>query len=206
MLTGIAGVLVLLSLLLAIPVNLVYALKKEEGWRGRIVIYWMFGLVHLSLRPGGRRKGSKADRLRRTGRGALRAGKTLARIRRDLYAILRTPGFVRRLIQLVRDLLATSKPRRFHAELVVGLEDPADTGRLWGMLAPFRFLLGKRTIGKESNVAIKITPDFSGPRFTGYSCASIRFVPLRVIGHILGFVFSPPIFRAARSVIPRSGA
>ena len=194
-----AGVLLLLLLLLlAVPVNVLYALKREGCWRGRVIVHWMFGLVHLSFRPGRRRRGPRGRS--RGGRGGriARAGKGLVKRRRDLVAVLRSPGFARRLFRLIGDLIAASRPRRFQARFVVGLEDPADTGRLWGMLAPLRLLFGKRSIGKESSVSLEITPDFSGPRFQGYSCASLRFVPLRIIGLGLGFVFSAPVLRALR--------
>jgi len=200
------GFLILLILLLAIPVNLVYALKKERGWRGRIIVYWMFGLVHLSLRPGRKRKGPRAKRRPRVGRQILRGGKGLVKQRRNLFAVLRTPGLLRRLIYLLRDLVQSSRPRRLRVQFVIGMDDPADTGRLWGVLAPLRFLFGKRSIGKESNVSIELTPDFSGPRFKGYSCASVQFVPLKMIRLVLGFFFSAPVFRAATMLIQRSGA
>ena len=88
----------------------------------------------------------------------------------------------------------------------MGLDDPADTGRVMGMLAPLRVLTGKMTFGRNSNVNIQVTPDFSGPRFKGYCSASVQFVPLKLLGIFLGFLFSPPVFRAAKVLIQRSNA
>lgn len=88
----------------------------------------------------------------------------------------------------------------------MGLEDPADTGRVMGMLAPLRVFTKKMAFGQDSNVAIQVTPDFSGPRFTGHCCASVQFVPLKLIGLFMGFLFSPPVFRAAKVLIQRSNA
>jgi len=198
--------LILLMLLLAIPVNLVYALKKDGGWRGRIIVYWMFGLVHLSLRPRRERKGLREERRPRAGRRILSGSKFLVKRRRAFFAVLHTPGFMRRLIYLLRDLLQSSRPRRVRIQFVIGMDDPADTGRLWGVLAPLRFLFGKKTIGKESNVSIELAPDFSGARFRGYSCASVQFVPLKMIALVLGFFFSASVFRAATVLIQRSRA
>ena len=200
------GFLVILILLLAIPVNLVYALKKDGGWRGRIIVYWMFGLVHVSLRPRRERKRLREDRRPRTGRRTLSRGKYLVKRRHAFFAVLRTPGFMRRLIYLLRDLLQSSRPRRVRIQFVIGMDDPADTGRVWGALAPLRFLFGRKTIGRESNVSIELTPDFSGARFKGYSCASVQFVPLKMIALVLGFFFSAPVFRAATVLIQRPGA
>ncbi len=198
--------LILLILLLAVPVNLVFALKKEGVWRGRIIVYWMFGLTRTTIRPGRERGGRRSKRRSPVRKLIISGGRGLVRRRRDLFAILRTQGFMRQVIYLVRDVLQSLRPRRFRVQFVVGMDDPADTGRMMGVLAPLRVLAGKRTIGKDSNVSIQVTPDFSGPRFKGYSCASVQFVPLKMIGLFLGFVISPPVFRAARALIQRSNA
>lgn len=204
MLLTIGAILLSLILLLAIPVNLVYALRRETNWSGRVIVYWMFGKVRFHMRPGRQRKPSKPRRRRHRLRRASRMGKQVVRRRRRIFAALRTPGFIRRIIKLTRDLLRALKPRRLRVEFIIGLDDPADTGRLWGLLAPLRLLFGTRSIGKSSGVSVEITPDFIGPRFTGYSCASVQFVPLQLIGLFVGFAFSPPLLRAARAYLLRS--
>jgi hypothetical protein len=206
MLTFIGAVLALTIFLLAVPVNLVYALRKDDVWRGRLFVYWMFGLVRVSVRPG-RRKAPRPSKRRRKRREMIVSGaKGAVRRRHDVLAILRTRGLLRALIRLLRDLLRSLRPRRLRVELVIGLEDPADTGRLAGVLAPLRLLLGKRSLGKDSNVSIDVTPDFSGPRLQGYSCASVRFVPLELIAIVIGFLFSVPVFRAVRLMMRQSHA
>lgn len=203
----IAAILLSTVLLLAVPVNLVFALKKDDVWRGRIVVYWLFGLTHKTLRP---RREERAGRLRR--RRPLRkpivsVRRQLVRRRRYLFSILRSEGFLRQAVYLVRDLLRSLKPRRFRFQCVIGLDDPADTGRMMGMLAPLRVFAGRKmAFGRDSNVTIQVVPDFTGSRFTAYWCASVRFVPLKLIGVFLGFLFSPPFFRAARGLIQRSNA
>lgn len=206
MLTFIGAILALTISLLAVPVNLVYALRKDDVWRGRLLVYWMFGLVRVSVRPG-RRKAPRPSKRRRKRREMIVSGaKGSVRRRHDVLAILRTRGLLRALIRLLRDLLRSLRPRRLRVELVIGLEDPADTGRLAGVLAPLRLLLGKRTLGRDSNVSIDVTPDFSGPRLQGYSCASVQFVPLELIAIVIGFLFSVPVFRAVRLMMRQSHA
>lgn len=202
----IGAVLALTILLLAVPVNLVYALRKDDGWRGRLIVYWMFGLLRMRLRPG-RRKAAPPSKRRRKKRAFIVSGaRGAVRRRRDVLAILRTRGLLRGLVQFLRDVLRALRPRRLCVELVIGMQDPADTGRLAGVLAPLRVLFGRRTLGKASNVSIEVTPDFSGPRFQGYSSASVQFVPLRLIALVIGFLFSPPVFRAMRLMVQRSRA
>lgn len=130
----------------------------------------------------------------------------LVRRRRTVFAVLRTRGLLRGLFHLLRDVLRSLKPRRLRVEFVIGLEDPADTGRLAGVLAPLRLLFGKQTLGRESNVSIDVTPDFSGPRLQGYSCASVQFVPLKLIAIVIGFLFSAPVFRAVKLMMRQSHA
>jgi hypothetical protein len=204
MLLTVGAILLVLILLLAIPVNLVYALRRETKWSGRVIVYWMFGKVRFHLRPGRPRKPSKPQRRRHRLRRASRMGKQVVQRRRGIFAALRTPGLIRRLIKLTRDLLRALKPRRLRMRFIIGLDDPADTGRLWGLLTPLRLLFGTRSFGKASGVSVEITPDFIGPRFSGYSCASVQFVPLQLIGLFIGFAFSAPLLRAARAYFRRS--
>jgi len=202
----IVAVLVMLVLLLAIPVNLVFALKKDHGWRGRIIVFWLFGLTRTRIRPGRRQRKTRLKRLRSLIRSGVSVGKKLVIRRRMLISILRTEGFMRKVITLLRDLLRSLGPRRFRLRCVMGFKDPADTGRLMGLLAPLRVFARSMTLGRDSKVAIQVTPDFSGPRFEGYCCASVQFVPLKLIGIFLGFLFSPPVFRAVKVLFQRANA
>lgn len=204
MLLTVGGLLLMLILLLAIPINLVYALKKETNWAGRIIVYWMFGKVRFHLRPGRTQKPSRSQRRRVLRRRVTRVSKQIVRRRRSLFNALRTPGLIRRITTLLRDLSRAMRPCRLRVQLVIGMDDPADTGRLWGLLAPLRLLFGTRSLGKASNVSVEITPDFIGPRFSGYSCASVQFVPLQLIGLFIRFAFSRPFLRAAKAYLRRS--
>ncbi len=204
MLQTIAAILILLVLLLAIPINLVFSLKKDDAWRGRVIVYWLFGHVHTTIHPGRKQRERRLKRRRALIKSMLSVGKQVVRRRRSLLSMLRSEGFIRQVIYLVRDLLRSLKPRRFRVQCVMGLEDPADTGRVMGMLAPLRVFSRQMTLSRNSNVTIQVTPDFSGARFKGYCCASIQFVPLKLIGIFLGFLFSPPVFRAAKGLIHRS--
>ena len=203
----ISAILVLTVLLLAIPVDLVFALKKEDGWRGRIVVYWLFGLTHKTFRPRPQEQARAVRRRRRLRKSIASVSRQLVKKRRYLFSVMRSEGFVRRTIYLIRDLLRSLQPRRFRLQCIVGLDDPADTGRLIGVLAALRIVPGrKRTFSKHSNVAFEVTPDFTGRRCAGYWCASMRFIPLKLIGVFLVFLFSPPVFRAAKGLIQRSNA
>ncbi len=196
MLPTLVAILILSLLLLAIPVDLAFALKKEEVWRGRVYVVWMFGLARMSKRVGRVRKKGRRRSLRKTGRA-------LFGHRRRLWAMLRSEGFIRRVVQLMSQLIRLTKPRRFRLQCVIGLEDPADTGRLAALLAPLKVFAGTMTLGRKSNVAIQVSPDFSGPRFSGQCCSSVHFVPLKMMSAFVVFLFSAPVRRAARAALAK---
>lgn len=66
----------------------------------------------------------------------------------------------------------------------IGLEDPADTGILWGRLAPFvHALSGPRR-------RIDVAPDFTGPRLDLEGRASIVVSPPRLLRAGLAFAWA----------------
>ncbi len=205
MFLAISAILISTILLLAVPVNLVFALKKTEGWRGRIVVYWLFGLIHMTLRPSGAAKPRRWRHELRRRQLVASASRPIAKRRLYISSLLRSEGVTRRATYLVRDLLRSLRPRRFRFRCVVGLDDPADTGRLMGVLAPLRLFAGRdMAFGKNTHVAFQLSPDFTGPSCTGYWCASVGFMPLKLIGIFLAFLLSPPVLRAARGLMQRS--
>ena len=207
MLPTIAAILLLVILMLAIPVDVVFSLRKDGVWHGRIVVYWLFGLTRQTLRPRRKERVRRLQRHRGLRKAAGTSGRQLVRRRRYLVSVLRSEGFLRQAVYLVRDLLRSLRPRRYRIQCVVGLDDPADTGRLMGVLAPLRLFAGRKMgLGKHSDVAFEVTPDYTGPRCTGYWGASVRFVPLKLIRVFLGFLLSPPVLRAATGLIQRSKA
>lgn len=195
------GIAALLTLaVLAIPVAIVGVLKRDTEWQGRLRVYWLFGLVRIRLRPTAlrRRRTTPHRRRRRSSRAGQRRAQT-----GKLVRLLRSPGFLRRLLRLFRDLVRATRPRRLRVRLVIGMSDPADTGYIAALLAPLR-PLPTPPIGREpSTVSIEISPDFSGPRLQGYSCASLRFTPVRMIGLCLGFALSPAVIRSVWKLAPR---
>jgi hypothetical protein len=194
-----AVALSIVVVLVATPVTLVFALKKEKGkgWRGRMRVYWLFGLVRTTVHPGRTRRGRRSTRKS----AVLNAGR-----RRKLYVLLRSEGFLRQLMLLLKNLLVTFRPRRFRLQWVIGFPDPADTGRLMGLIMPVQVFTGRVSFGRKSNLAVQVTPDFSGPCVKGQCHASVGFVPLKLFGLIFGFFLSPVVWRAIRASIREKNA
>ena len=93
---------------------------------------------------------------------------------------------IRRMIavpHLLLDLLRPIRIERLAVDADIGFVDPADTGQLYGLLAPAIY-----SRFPSSVVSIAIRPDFSGPRASGEIIAELSFIPV---------AFLPPAVRFA---------
>lgn len=106
-------------------------------------------------------------------------------------SVLRTEGFVARVWRLLRDLLQRIQVQDLSLEARIGLDDPADTGRLWGFVGP---LVAVLPLPSAANVAI--APDFQAQTFEFSSEGQIRLVPIRLLWTALLFLLSPVTLRA----------
>ena len=110
---------------------------------------------------------------------------------RKVRALLFTPDFLPSLVRLVRRLLRQLKPRKLRLELRAGLGDPADTGRLWGMLVPLLLLLAR-----ENADSVRIEPEFSRRCFELDGHATVRVIPALLLLVLLGYFFTRAPWRA----------
>ena len=74
------------------------------------------------------------------------------------------------------------KLRHVDADFHVGLDDPADTGRLFGIVAPAMAFVGPMLPGR-----VAIAPDFAHTGLAGRAEGELRIVPLRVLAPVASF-------------------
>ena len=110
--------------------------------------------------------------------------------------MLRARGFLRRLLRLVRDTVRISHVRDFRLNLRIGLSDPADTGMLFGAIAPV--LVQLRTF---IPLDIQILPDFEQTGLQGYVKGDVRIFPIQLIFVGTLFALSPSTIRALKSMV-----
>ena len=171
--------------LLAIPVDFEFSLLRREGQqKGSAAIGWLFGAVRVPLRPRARPKSPRIQAQDRKHGGA-----------RRILAMLQTEGFVRRVLKLARDLLRHIHVRKLSLDARLGLDDPADTSRLWGAVGPLAALL---TLPPAARVAI--APDFAAEVFEIECQGHLRIIPIQHLAVILVFVLSPTTLGALRSL------
>jgi hypothetical protein len=112
---------------------------------------------------------------------------------RMALAVLRTRGVARRVVRVTSRVLrrVTLDDLRLHTAF--GFDNPADTGVVYGVLAPWLVLAEQRGLNVECR------PMFLESGLRGALHATIHIRPLAVLGTLLAFVLSRPVLRAVRS-------
>jgi hypothetical protein len=175
------GFLLFCLALLALPVDLSFTLKKEETLDYRAELGLLFGLVTVDL--------SKKEKKPVQRVLPKKPQKKPKSTKPHLGSVLGNKKLVKRTVRLVRDLLHSLQIEELKLHCRIGLGDPAYTGMLFGLLNPL--LLPTRNI--------TLNADFQEAVFEGYCKAKIRIFPIRVIGFLLAFIFSPATMGAVRT-------
>lgn len=193
------SVAALFALLLAIPLELWFAVESERGarprWRARLS--WLFGVIRLELPsgrapetpPGPRAAARAAEAPARPGGPEGRRAPVRRRLR-QARRLLESPGLVRRLRRFLARFLRALSPRDLSVDAQVGLEDPAATGRLWAFLGPVAAILHSRWPDAH------IMPDFAEESLDLRGRVRFAIVPLELVAVTLAFALSPVVVRA----------
>jgi len=105
-----------------------------------------------------------------------------ARISRD-----RAQRMLRAVPGLLRGLAGPVRLERLWLEARLGLDDPAETGQLFGALTPLVYGLGGAWPGR---VSVQLAPEFSGPVLEGQAELVLSVVPARWLGPSLRFAWA----------------
>ena len=173
--------------LLAIPVEVTFSAHRREGWKGGFcAVGWLFGAVKLRLFPRTIAKRTHPQRAKNHSRS-----KGVGRIR----SLLQAEQFAGRLLRLGWRLRSCIRIRELNLNVRLGLDDPADTGQVWGMVGPL-----VATLRLPSVTHITISPDFAGEVLEIDAQGHVRVIPLQLLAVILVFVLSPVTLRAFRDL------
>jgi hypothetical protein len=189
----VAGLLGLVLLLLAVPVDVEFRLAGLEPFTGQVGVRWLFGLVRFRVPV--RRAGEPARRPEAGPKAARARARPEARGRhRDVLAALGQAPFRRRVHRLAGDLVRAVHLHRLRLLVRLGLGDPADTGRLWAVVGP----LG--AVAQLRNAELRIEPEFVDPVLEFQADGRLLLVPLRFLFLAVAFALSPPTIRAWRTL------
>jgi hypothetical protein len=175
-----AGLLALAIAVLATPVKLGFTLRASPAWRLTVILRLLGGLAPpIPLHDSARRKPKAKKRGARPRKSPALSHRAVARIRR---AVVAAPG-------LVAGLLRPIRLERLAIDADIGLDDPADTGQLLGLLAA-----ATHSLPTASAMSVAVRPDFTGPRVAGEVEAVLSFIPAAFVPPGLRFawrVFGP---------------
>ena len=175
----VAGILLLIVLVLSVPVDLTFDFRAGGDGKAVLRVEWLFGLVGKGLLP--RRKPEKLKKVKKPKKGKRRDLRSFL----SYMALVRTRGVVPAVIRLVRRIVGSFRIRQLNADLRLGLDDPADTGILYGVLWP-AFALPV-TFGFAT---LRMEPVFDSPTFEATLQGKVRVFPAEMVANVLRFVFS----------------
>ena len=182
---ALASLILVVVALLGVPVSLVVDIERTARLRSRLRVYWLFGLVDVEL---GRRQPRRAppgrppSRARQPRRAVSRSGRPrLGRGPAIALALVRTEGLAGRMLQLLRDLAPQFSFQDVYLRVDFGLDDPADTGRLYGTLAPFL------VAATSSGFDVRCRPDFQDAGLRGSCGGQIRARPISLLSVVVSF-------------------
>jgi hypothetical protein len=172
------GAVVLALILLAVPLDVAWHAESARRLAWAVRVRWLFGLVRVERASGGKRTEVRAEA--EAGRASGASGRR--RARRAPAGFLGDGALLRRTLRLLRSLRGGIRFRRLDAELRLGTGDPAETGRLLGILLPFVAYLRPRMPGN-----VLVVPDFQAPRLEANGGGEVRVVPLLLVGPVVSF-------------------
>ncbi len=189
--TLLVSALLLFFFLLLTPVDLEGRMVWNDRPETRIRIGWLFGLVHKDL------GGEEEEKEREPPEDDEKKKKNKKRIDgREVLQIIRIEGMPGRLEELATGLISALRIRFFRVHLRVGLADPADTGRLlgllWSMIAPLEAFFP---------MDAKIEPNFYEEVFGAEMAGVVRVWPIRVAPPVVRFLLSRPAWKAGWAVV-----
>jgi len=181
----IAMLLALVCLLLTVPITVEFRIDRIKEIKGQVIFYWLFGLVRFRIGIPGAGKAVPQHKRKPKGKNS--------KSKRDgfvhgVFALLKQSAFRRRAIRLIKDLLHATHAHDFYLRLRIGLGDPADTGRLWGLIGPFAGITKNL-----SSTKIHIEPDFLAPVLEVEIHCDFHLIPIQFIALVTAFVVSPTI-------------
>ena len=189
----VAGLLGLVLLLLAVPVDVEFRLEGIEPFTGQVGVRWLFGLVRFHVPvPRARKPTRRTEAKPKAAR--VRARPKARGRHRDVLAALGQAAFRRRVYRLVGDLVRAAHLHRLRLFMRLGLGDPADTGRLWAVVGPLN------AVAQLRNAELRIEPEFVEPVLEFQADGRLLLVPLRFLILAIAFALSPPTIRAWRTL------
>jgi hypothetical protein len=189
-----SGIVLSLFALLALPVEIDYTFDSESRPRSAARIVWLLGLVRSrpGSREGKKHRGEARKKAAPKGRRARKSSKAREKGFKVFLAAIRSEGFIRRVFKLLHAIFSATEIKRLRARFLLGLDDPADTGLVYGLLAPALSLF--HALPRADFAAV---PVFDRSALEANMNIRLRLVPINYLKAAVAFIFSMETLRAA---------
>lgn len=183
-----SGIILFITLALSIPIEITFDIKTHGDTKARVRVGWLFGLVGKDISQRKKKVSrKKAEKIKKTPRKKRKRGL------KPFISVLRTKGLPAGILKLARKMLSCLRIRQLDVDLRVGLDDPSDTGMMYGVLWP-AFV----TLGSFCPIRFRVEPAFDEPVLDLSLQGRVRLFPAQVSGLLLRFVFSLTGLRTLR--------
>ena len=145
MLTGLLIFLVAVIALFAIPVVIEFAFEWPRKERNQVVLIWALGLVRKRIRIDG------SDQARTTKAKGPKSERFGGDQPMNVLAAVRQRSFRQRVYRFVGDLWNSIKKENVRVRARIGLDDPADTGKLWAIIGPATLAWRMKRLSRASS-------------------------------------------------------
>lgn len=186
------GLAALLTILLAIPVELSLRVERAQRTRVEAEIGWLAGLLPQRIAAPTERPPEEPEEAPADERPP--EGPTARERARQALALVRSEGFLGHTWRTIVRLLRSFSVDAFSLWLRFGTGDPAQTGRLYG-----RMQAAMPAAHASRRLAVDLDPDFDREVFEGGGALVLSARPLRLIWTALVYALSPTTIRAVRA-------
>jgi len=189
MLVGFLFSLLLLVALLAIPITIAFQVNSKQSVKSSFTLVWLFGLVNIKSRE----RNSKKTLNNKSAHNSVQDNDKPRNKERRQYAfrLIIQPELRQYILSFVPRVLRAITSNDVQVTIRIGLDNPADTGVLWGYMGPVAGWLGSLR-----NVSIGLVPEFSQAIFEFNGEGRLRFIPIQFIYLLIALVLSPVVLKS----------
>lgn len=182
------GGVVLFTLLSLVPWTLRFAVRSSPSWHGNLRVAWG-GVLHWQREfpsAGSSDSGTRASRRQTRDRKRRKSSPAIS----DIVAT------VRHVAVYLGRFVAQTRIEQLTVDCRAGLEDPADTGMLCGLVAPL-----VASFGVNHRGSVGFQPEFSGECFELNGHGKAVFIPFHYLAVVSAFLLNPQTWRLGLRLI-----
>ncbi len=178
--------------LLSVPLDLKFTWDSRHTPSSQFRLEGIFGAFKKDIHRAKVKSGRKKGRIRE--KPGL--GEELYHIR-DFIEIIKIKGLVKQTLCLARNGLSQLKIEHFSGNIRFGLDDPSDTGFIFGLINSIKPFINYYADN------FSVHPIFNNDTvvFEGNLQGTVRVQPIRLIMPLARFIFSPAAIKLVRKFI-----